>query len=116
MPSAACDVMAIASHKAPLTTAVAGPRADGVDRMQDRQHKQCIGHHAMLELHGERIFEQIAPPRLFEEQPRCGRNQRAVDLRPGIVDAACAQACEQRAQIKLHECQQQQSHAGELQP
>ena len=65
----------------------------------------------MLELHGQRVVEQIAPPRIFEEQPRRGRNEGAVDLRPGVVDPARAQARDQRAEIELQERQRQQRHA-----
>ena len=43
-------------------------------------------------------------------------NQRAVDLGPGVVDLARAQARDQRAEIKLHEGQHHQHHAGDLQP
>ncbi len=70
----------------------------------------------MLELHRERIVEQIAPPWRLKEQPCRGWNQRTVDIRPGVVDLARAQARDQRTQIKLHEGQDQQSHAGDLQP
>ena len=40
----------------------------------------------------------------------------AVDIRPGVVDLAGAQARDQRAEIKLHEGQRHQRHAGDLQP
>ena len=44
------------------------------------------------------------------------RNERAVDLRPGVVDEARAQARDQRAEIKLHEGQREQHCACDLQP
>ena len=40
-----------------------GARPDGIERVQHGQHEQQISDHAMLELHRERIVEQIAPPR-----------------------------------------------------
>ncbi len=84
--------------------------------MKHRQDQQRIGGHAVLELHGERVVEQIAPPRLLEPQPRRRRNEGAVDLGPGVVHPARPQARDQRAEIKLDESQGQQSHAGDLQP
>jgi len=70
----------------------------------------------VLELHRQHIFEQIAPPGLLKPQPRAGRNEPTVDVRPGVVDEACAQTGDQRAQIKLHEGQHDQHRAGQLEP
>src|SRR5229473_7432801 len=63
-----------------------GPRTNGVDRMPYRERKQRIRGRAVLELYRERVVEQISPPRRFKEQPRRRWNERAVDIRPGIID------------------------------
>ena len=101
----AAGATAATSHQAPPITAATGPRAHRVDRMQERQRQQRISGHAVLELNRQRIVEQIAPPRLLEEQPRRGWNEGAVDLGPGVVDPARAQARDQRAEIELQEGQ-----------
>ena len=68
MPSVACVVTAAASHAAPRTTSRRAA-ARGVDEMPQRQRQQRVRGHAVLELHGEQVLEQIAPPRLVEQQP-----------------------------------------------
>ena len=42
----------------------APPRADDIDEMKRRRDPERIGHHAVIELHRERVLEQIAPRRL----------------------------------------------------
>ena len=84
--------------------------------MHHRDQEQRIRNHAVLELHRKRVIEQIAPPRGFEKQPRSGWYQRAVNVRPGVVDLARAQPCDQGTEIKLNEGQHQQYRTRDLHP
>ncbi len=70
----------------------------------------------MTELHRERVVEEVAPPRHLEEQPRGGRNDGAVDRRPGIEDAPGPQARHQGAEIELQEHKGEQHCRSETQP
>ena len=78
-------------------------RARGVERMQQRNDKDHVGEHPMVELHRQRILEKISPERRCKQQVRGVWNERAVDQRPGIVDVAGAQSGNQRAEIDLHQ-------------
>ena len=78
-------------------------RPHGVNGVRKRQQTQRIGHHAVVELHRQRVLEEIAPPGLLEEQPR--RPQAPARRRSA---ARCCrpvrpQAGHQRAEIDLHE-------------
>ena len=76
-------------------------RARDVDGVQQRGGFQRVGHHAVIELHRERVLEQVAPERGIEEQARGGRHEAAVDQRPGVVDQSGAQAGNERAEVDL---------------
>ncbi len=45
-------------------------RTRDVDGVQQHKELQRVGHHAMVELHRERVLEEIAPERRVEEQAR----------------------------------------------
>ncbi len=75
--------------------------------MGERDNKDRVSQHAVVELHGESIFKEIPPQWRIEEQARWIRQQRPVDQRPGIVDAAGAQPGDQRAEIDLSENKEQ---------
>ena len=59
MPSAACSVTAAASASAPSSTGPPLSRARDVDGVQHGQQPQRVGHHAVIELHRQRILEQL---------------------------------------------------------
>ncbi len=92
------------------------PRAQRIDRMQDRKDPDGVGQHAVAELHGERVVEEIAPPRHLEEQPRGGRNDGAIDRWPGVEDPSGPQAGHQGAEIELQEHQGEQHRGCDAQP
>jgi len=71
--------------------------------VQERQGAEPIGHHAVIKLNGERILEEVAPPRRVEPQPRRVRHEVAIDERPGVVDQTGAQPRHQRSEIDLYE-------------
>ena len=58
-----------------------------VEQMREPRQHNRIGQHAVVELHGQRVLEEIAPRRLLEEQPVGRRDEGAVDQRPGVVDS-----------------------------
>ena len=64
----------------------AAQRSGSVDGVQQRQDKQRVRHHAMVELDRQRIFENVAPRRRVVQQARAIGNEAAVDQRPRIVD------------------------------
>ena len=103
MPSAACSVTAAASTTAPATTGPVFTMRAALNGVNERDDPDRIGEHAMIELHRERIFEEIPPQRHVEKQPRRIRHEGAVDQRPGVVDVAGAQAGDQRAEIDLRQ-------------
>ncbi len=70
----------------------------------------------MIELHRERVLEEIAPQRRVEEQARGIGHEAAVDQRPSVVDEAGAQARDQRAQIDLQQGENEQRQRGGAQP
>jgi hypothetical protein len=76
--------------------------------VQHRDEPQRIGGEAVIELHRERVLEEIAPQRRFEEQARAVRHEGPVDQRPGVVDETGAQARDQRAEIDLREHEREQ--------
>ena len=80
-------------------------RLPGVDRVQAGDQPDRVGEHPVVELHGERVLEQIAPPRRLEPQAARLRDERAVDLRPGVEAHAGVEACDQRAEIDLRQHQ-----------
>ena len=69
--------------------------------MQYRQKPDDISDHAVLELHGERVLEKIAPGRFDEPQPFRRRHEGAIDRRPGVVDETRIETGNQRAEIDL---------------
>ena len=108
MPSTACRVTAAASASADVSDAPSPQRARDVGGVQQREQPHRIGHHAVIELHRQRVLEHVAPRRRQEEQARAVGHQAAVDQRPGIVDQAGAQAGDQRAEIDLHDHETEQ--------
>ena len=92
------------------------PRAPGVVSMEHGREPDHIGHHAMIELNGERVLEEIAPGRLQEQQMRGGRDERAVDQRPGVVDQPGIEPGDQRAEINLQQHEHRDRQRGEAQP
>ena len=99
MPSAACAQTTAASSRRADPQRPALDRAPDIDDMEQRQSDEAVGDHAMIELHGQRVLEEIPPRRLVEQQAR--RHQRSVDQRPGVVDEPGMEARDQRAEIDL---------------
>ena len=84
----------------------ATPRLPGVNRVQTGKYPDRIGHHAMVELNGKRILEQVAPDGAHKPQPLRSRHNGVIDRRPGIEDEARVETGHQRTKINL---QQQQN-------
>ena len=84
----------------------ATPRLPGVNRVQTGKYPDRIGHHAMVELNGKCVLEQVAPDGAHKPEPLCSRHNGVIDRRPGIEDEARVETGHQRAKINL---QQQQN-------
>ena len=72
MPSAACAQTAAAEHRRADPQRAVPRRAPDIDDMEQRDGEKSVGDHAMIELHGERVLEEIPPRRLVEQQARGG--------------------------------------------
>jgi len=75
--------------------------APGIVGVQYRQKPDDISDHSVLKLHGERVFEKIAPSRFNEPQPLRRRHEGAIDGRPRVVDKTRTEPSHQRAKINL---------------
>ena len=85
--------------------------APDIDDMEKRHGDEAVGEHAMVELNGERVLEEIPPHRLVEQQAR--RHERAVDQRPGVVDEPGMKARDQRAEIDLRNDEHDETGGGD---
>ncbi len=71
--------------------------------MEQRQREQHVGAEAMIELHGQRVLEQVAPPRRLKQQAR--RKQVPVHQRPGVEREPGIEAGDNAAEEDLNERQ-----------
>src|SRR5262245_33067836 len=69
--------------------------------MHCRQNPNGIGDHAVIELDGERVFEQIAPRWLDEPQPFPRRHESIVNKRPSVENESGIKAGDERTEINL---------------
>src|SRR5262249_53515061 len=70
---------------------------------------QRIGQHTMVELHRERVFEEIAPEWRIEEEACQLGHPCPIDQWPGIVDETGTNSGDQRAEIDLDQYQRKNS-------
>ena len=79
-------------------------------RLQDGGEHHGVAQHAVIELHGERVLEQVEiPGRGFAE---AARHEGAVDQRPGVVAEPCVDSGDKSARQDL-EIDQREHHAGD---
>ena len=87
-----------------------------VQKMPERQSEDQIGDHAVEELDGDRVVDEIGPERLQSPQDVGRRNEDAVHQRPSVVDEARPQSSDEAAHENLQKHKSEDRQRDRLQP